>query len=244
LLQTTPNDHGGHVVRRLIGSTLLAALALAAPASAEVAHTVQPGETLWSIAAANNFTTRTVAAFNGLSEDAQVVEGTTIQIPTVEEGAAALVAVGITPGGTTGSTATEPAAAPAPAGGPPPPAPGSTYGLAHVPSPYGELHLDPAAAASWMAMREESLATYGVDLHPDGPVSAFRTHEQQAYLYDLFLSGQGAPANPPGSSSHELGIAVDLAAPEMRSVIDQIGPAYGWHAPHSNEWWHVEYWGG
>ena len=45
----------------------------AAPASAAVPHTVQPGETLWSIAAANNLTTRTVAAFNGLSEDAQVV---------------------------------------------------------------------------------------------------------------------------------------------------------------------------
>ena len=35
-------------------------------AEAAVPHVVQPGETLWSIAAANNFTTRTVAAFNGL----------------------------------------------------------------------------------------------------------------------------------------------------------------------------------
>ena len=47
----------------------------AAPASAAVPHTVQPGETLWSIAAANNLTTRTVAAFNGVSEDHQVVLG-------------------------------------------------------------------------------------------------------------------------------------------------------------------------
>jgi LysM repeat protein len=78
------------VRRRLIGSTLLATLALTAPASAEVAHTVQPGETLWSIAAANNLTTRTVAAYNGLSEDAQVVLGSTIRVPTVAEGAAAL----------------------------------------------------------------------------------------------------------------------------------------------------------
>jgi N-acetylmuramoyl-L-alanine amidase len=81
-------------LRRLIGSTLLAALALAAPASAEVAHTVQPGETLWSIAAANNLTTRTVAAYNGLSEDAQVVLGSTIRVPTVAEGAAALSGTG------------------------------------------------------------------------------------------------------------------------------------------------------
>ena len=82
-------------------------------------------------------------------------------------------------------------------------------------------------------MRAEALATYGVDLYPGGPVSAYRTYEQQAYLYDLFLAGQGAPANPPGSSSHELGVAVDLATPEMRSVIDEIGPAYGWYAPHA-----------
>jgi N-acetylmuramoyl-L-alanine amidase len=94
-VQTTPNDHGGHDVRRLIGSTLLAALAFAAPASAEVVHTVQPGETLWSIAAANNLTTRTVAAYNGLSEDAQVVLGSTIRVPTGVEGYAALQNAGL-----------------------------------------------------------------------------------------------------------------------------------------------------
>ena len=60
-------------------------------------HTVQPGETLWSIAAANNLTTRTVAAVNGISPDAHVVIGSTIQVPTVSEGAAALG--GAAPGG-------------------------------------------------------------------------------------------------------------------------------------------------
>ncbi len=214
-------------------------LGMTAPAQAATPHVVQPGETLWSIAAASNFTTRTVAAFNGIAEDAQVVEGSTIQIPTAEEGAAALAAAGIVPGSPPATTAAEPA----PTGGPPAATPEATYGLAFVPSPYGDLPLDPAAAASWNSMREESLATFGVDLYPAGPVSAYRTWEQQAYLYDLYLSGQGAPANPPGSSSHEMGIAVDLAGEEMRSVIDQIGPAYGWQAPHSNEWWHVEYWG-
>jgi LysM repeat protein len=222
-----------------------ASLAMGSGAQAAVPHVVRPGETLWSISAANNFTTRTVAAFNGLPEDASVVAGSTIQVPTVEEGAAALGESGIVPGSPTETSAPAPAeAAPAaPAGGPPPPAPGSTYGLAHIPSPYGELHLDPAAASSFMAMREEALAAYRVELHPDGPVSAFRTYEQQAYLHDLYLSGQGAPANPPGTSSHELGIAVDLAEPEMRSVVDEIGAAHGWYAPHSNEWWHIEYWG-
>src|SRR5436309_9811224 len=49
-----------------------------------------PGETLWSIAAANGFTTRAFAAANGLSPDARVVLGSTIQIPSVPEAAGAL----------------------------------------------------------------------------------------------------------------------------------------------------------
>ena len=78
-------------------ATLTLSLTLAAPASAEVPHTVAPGETLWSIAAANNLTTRTVAAYNGLSEDAQVVLGSTVLVPTTVEGYAALQAAGLVP---------------------------------------------------------------------------------------------------------------------------------------------------
>ena len=204
-------------------------------ASAAAPHVIQAGETLWSVSAANNLTTRTVAAYNGLSEDSQVVEGQTIQVPTVEEGAAALAAAGIVPGTTTTAAPTESVA--------PVPAPGSTYGLGHIPSPWGELHLDPAAAESWNLMREAALAQFGVDLHPDGPLSAYRTYEQQAYLYDLYLAGQGAPANPPGSSTHELGLSVDVAEPVMRDVIDQIGAAYGWAGTIPSEWWHVAYMG-
>ena len=76
--------------RSILLTTPIVLLLAAAPASAAVSHTVQPGETLWSIAAANNLTTRTVAAFNGLSENAQVVLGSSINVPTVAEGASAL----------------------------------------------------------------------------------------------------------------------------------------------------------
>jgi LysM repeat protein len=104
-------DHGGR--RNVRPSRLLlfciALLIPAAPASAAVPHTVQPGETLWSIAAANNLTTRTVAAYNGLSEDAQVVLGSTIQVPSVTEGYAALQTAGL--------ATTTPASAPATASG-------------------------------------------------------------------------------------------------------------------------------
>ncbi len=94
---------------RFIVTTAFATLLLAPAASAHVAHVVGPGETLWSIAASNNLTTRTVAAYNGLSEDARVVLGSTINVPTVAEGTAALTAAGITPA-TSAGTSTGPGA--------------------------------------------------------------------------------------------------------------------------------------
>src|SRR6476659_5932505 len=81
-------------LRSLLLAPSIVLLVAAAPAGASVPHTVQPGETLWSIAAANNLTTRTVAAFNGLSENAQVVLGSSINVPTVAEGASALAGIG------------------------------------------------------------------------------------------------------------------------------------------------------
>ncbi len=76
--------------RRRLAGGLAMALIWTAPASAGVPHTVQRGETLWSIAAANNFTTRSLAAANGLSESSNVVLGSTITIPSESEAAGAL----------------------------------------------------------------------------------------------------------------------------------------------------------
>jgi LysM repeat protein len=278
---------GGKLVRvapvALLGM-IAALVAWPQPATAAVAHVVQPGETLWSIAVANNLTTRTVAVFNGLPEDAMVIAGETVQVPTVEEGAAALASAG------TGSSSTSTGSAggsahlvqpgeslwsvavanglsvgelasfnglaedtlliagetiQVPAGGAAStgtaPAVDPSTGLAYLWSPEGSVPLDPAAAASFEQMRQASLAQFGVDLYPGGLLSGYRTYEQQAYLYDLYLSGQGAPANPPGTSSHEYGSAVDLADPVMRDIVDQIGGSYGWAATIPSEWWHVAY---
>ena len=223
----------------------IAGLVASSAALAAAPHTVLPGETLWSISAANNLTTRTVAVYNGLPETAQLLVGTTVYVPTVEEGAAALASgapavappIDSNPAQGTGAMGTPEAdtsvttIAPAP-------------GMGHVPSPYGELHLLPAAADAWNAMRAAALSAYGIDIYPGGPVSAYRTYGQQSELYNAFLAGYGAPANPPGTSSHELGTAVDVASPEMRSVIDQIGSNYGWGKINGpGEWWHVDYLG-
>src|SRR5215213_3067053 len=110
--------------RSLLAVTPVVLLFAAAPAGAAVSHTVQPGETLWSIAAANNLTTRTVATFNGLSETSNVVLGSTIQVPTTVEGASALINAGVQLEGvppqagapaSSGASSGAPASAPAPA---------------------------------------------------------------------------------------------------------------------------------
>ena len=110
--------------RRLTRSLPLAlavACAVPAAASAEVAHVVKPGETLWTIAAANNLTTRTVAAYNGIPETANVVLGSVIRVPTTAEGAAVLSRQGIptvtTAPAPAASAPASAAAAPAPMGG-------------------------------------------------------------------------------------------------------------------------------
>lgn len=224
-----------------IGGLFASSAALAA-----VPHTILPGETLWSISAANNLTTRTVAVYNGLPDNAQLLVGTTVYVPTVEEGAAALAsgAPAVAPP-TLSSPAQGTDAMGTPEAGTPITTIAPAAGMGHVPSPYGELHLLPAAADAWNAMRAEALSAYGIDIYPGGPVSAYRTYEHQSELYDAFLAGHGAPANPPGTSTHELGTAVDVESPEMRWVIDQIGWKYGWGKVNGpREWWHVDYLGG
>jgi soluble lytic murein transglycosylase-like protein len=97
---------------------MTAALALPTTASAALPHTVAPGETLWSIAAANNLYTNALAVYNHMSPDAQVVLGQTIMVPTTDE---ALVAVNAAPAApttaTTTTTSTSTGAAPEAMGG-------------------------------------------------------------------------------------------------------------------------------
>ncbi len=94
--------------------TTAAALLLPSAAHASVAHTVAPGETLWSIAAANNLYTNALAAFNGVSADSQVVLGSTIKVPSEAE---ALIAVNSAPAVPSTSAAASTSSAPTAMGG-------------------------------------------------------------------------------------------------------------------------------
>src|SRR3954464_13385395 len=136
--------------RSLLALTPVVLLFAAAPAGAAVWHTVQPGETLWSIAAANNLTTRPVATFNGLPETSNVVLGSTIQVPTTVEGASALINSGVHLEGVppqAGAPA-PPAPPPAPPRGGPPPRPGPRPPPGAPPSPPPPSPAAPAAPSA------------------------------------------------------------------------------------------------
>jgi LysM repeat protein len=200
-------------------ATSTATATTSAPTTASTGgHTVAAGESFSSIAAANGVTAEALASANGLSLDSVIVPGQTLTVPAA----------------TTNTAAVAPAT---PAGTP-------SGSLGYVPSPYGDLALDSGAASSWNAMREESLATYGQDIYPGGPMSAYRSYDQQAQLYDDYVNGTGPLAAAPGTSAHETGTAVDVPDPAMRSAIDSLGWAYGWGKTEApDEWWHLN-WGG
>lgn len=112
--------------------------------------------------------------------------------------------------------------------------------LARIPG--GELRRD--AAKAFNAMNHESVARFGVTLHPTGPRSSYRTLGEQQQLYALWKSGRGATAAIPGTSNHGWGLAVDFATPRMREIVDQIGAKYGWAKKWSDapgEWWHLKW---
>jgi len=75
--------------------------------------------------------------------------------------------------------------------------------------------------------------------HPLSITSGFRTHEEQAALYAQYGPGRAAR---PGTSLHERGLAVDLAAQNARERAWQLAnaPRFGLEAPLAHEPWHFQ----
>lgn len=68
--------------------------------------------------------------------------------------------------------------------------------------------------------------------------SSFRTYAQQAALYELYKSGKGNLAAPPGSSLHESGLAIDArGTPEWELAMARNG----FKRTVKSEPWHWEY---
>jgi soluble lytic murein transglycosylase-like protein len=213
------NDVRQPRLRRVLATSLAAALAgaiLASPAGAAAPHVVMPGETLWSIAAANNLTTRTVAAFNGLSEDSQVVLGSTIQIPTTVEGYAALQKAGLvasTP--SAGSTTSAPSAAPA-----------ATVSTSSAPAPQGHYKVRPGDTLGQLASSsgvsvDAMAAMNGID--PNAPL----------LIGTVLKLPSGAPAPPRSSEPEPQQTVVPNASPEPTAArlgasdVQSVAAQYG-----------------
>jgi soluble lytic murein transglycosylase-like protein len=188
------------VLATSLAATMAAGIA-AAPAGAAGAHTVQPGETLWSIAAANNLTTRSVAAFNGLSEDSQVVLGQTIQVPTTVEGYSALVNAGLAPADP--SQASAPAAA---AGGAVSDGAGAeTAGRPVASTPTATVSSGPAPQGHYKVREGDTLgalaASSGVSVDAMAAMNGLDT-SAPLLIGTVIKLPTGAPA-PPGASTPE-----------------------------------------
>lgn len=108
--------------------------------------------------------------------------------------------------------------------------------------PGGRLRHD--AAAAWNAMRDEIGRKENVWIRPTGPMSSYRTYDQQVYFWNLYINGTGNLAARPGTSNHGWGLAVDVATPEMMRLLNKYGAKYGWQKSWSDapgEWWHAKW---
>lgn len=77
----------------------------------------------------------------------------------------------------------------------------------------------------------------------------YRSRAEQQKLYDLWLAGKGSPANRPGTSLHEKGLAADVAnvGDDPKELADnailraQLANKYGFVQPYAaKEPWHLE----
>lgn len=96
--------------------------------------------------------------------------------------------------------------------------------------PMGRLRRG-APARSWLAMRYYiARKTRGkVWLRPTGPMSSYRTYEQQVILWNRYMDG-GALAARPGTSNHGSATraACDIPDPAMQAAVRKYGHKFGW----------------
>lgn len=100
------------------------------------------------------------------------------------------------------------------------------------------------AYPSFVAMMEEARAL-GVKFIIN---SAYRDMATQKRLYQRYQEG-GAKAAYPGTSKHQMGLALDIVALEKTQdtedstqiILSNIGPKYGWYRTVQSERWHFAF---
>ena len=102
--------------------------------------------------------------------------------------------------------------------------------------------LMPPAAAAWNAMAAHIYEETGVRIAPNGPISSYRTFEQQEDMR-AYWCGRGACENAavPGTSNHGWALAVDTDDSEL---VNRYGAPFGFQKGWSDapqEPWHFKY---
>jgi N-acetylmuramoyl-L-alanine amidase len=198
-------------------------LMIPATASAYFVHVIAPGETLSSIAAADGLSVADLAAANGLSPTAQLIAGSTLQIPPQQPGvtpvpaASAAPSATSVPSGTTGDGDNDAddvgSSASATA------APASTAGSsAYVVQPGDTLTaiaaragLSPASLAAANGLHLSGVLVSGTVLHLSGSPAAVAT-SSAAMSQPVGAVAEGSPIDPPYPTPER------VTAPQVGSI--------------------------
>lgn len=110
---------------------------------------------------------------------------------------------------------------------------------------YGGFRLSTYCVADYKRMNAAFVSRFGKNLPITGSMSAYRTYDQQVYLYDQYLHHGGALAAVPGTSNHGWGLAADISVGGHGSTyynwLNANGPSYGFNDTVSSEAWHWTY---
>jgi peptidoglycan hydrolase-like protein with peptidoglycan-binding domain len=106
----------------------------------------------------------------------------------------------------------------------------------------GGKWLNARAAPQFLAMMKAARAA-GVHLSVS---SAFRTMDEQRYLYHLYQTGRGNLAARPGYSNHQMGLSVDIGGiggygTRAYNWLKHNAPRYGFVNDVGGEFWHWTY---
>ncbi|MGA4668440.1 peptidoglycan-binding protein [Propionibacteriaceae bacterium Y1923] len=95
---------------------------------------------------------------------------------------------------------------------------------------FGSWRLSTYCINDFKAMNAAFKTRFGKNLPISGSMSAYRTYDQQVYLYNLYLSGKGNLAARPGTSNHGWGLAVDVSVSPYGSTM------YNWLNANAGKW--------
>ena len=220
-------------LRTVLPLVATGALVVPAGAQASFAHVVTPGESLYSIAAADGLSVSELAAANGLASDAQLVTGAVVQIPP--QGSAG-------PASAAGASASQSASSTDGDGDSDGDVAATTSGSPAVASSAGGYTVQPGDTLSAIAARAgltvaELAAANGID--PNAPLlsgttltlggaSAGATATASAASQPVGTIAQGSSSAPPYPTPERVTAAQVGAVASANGVSPSLAAAIGW----------------